>query len=186
MEDDKIISLYWQRKESAIQETEKKYNRYLMKIAYNILCNQEDSKESVNDTYFRAWNCIPPHKPFMLSTFLGIITRQISIDILRKHHSKKRSGSEYILSLSELNECIPCNFTPEQALEQKLLSHAIHAYLITLPEETRNIFLCRYFFLDSIHTIASYYNATESKIKSKLSRTRAGLKTYLEQEGFFL
>ena len=71
MEDDKIISLYWQRKESAIQETEKKYNRYLMKIAYNILCNQEDSKESVNDTYFRAWNCIPPHKPFMLSTFLN-------------------------------------------------------------------------------------------------------------------
>ena len=186
MEDDEIISLYWQRKESAIRETEKKYSHYLMTIAYNILSNKEDSKESVNDTYLKAWNCIPPHKPFILSTFLGKITRQLSIDILRKQHSKKRSGSEYDLSLSELSECIPCHSTPEQAFEQKLLSNAIASYLLTLPKETRHIFLCRYFFLDSIRTIASYYGATESKIKSRLSRTRAGLKLYLEQEGFFL
>ena len=45
MEDEQIVSLYWDRSETAIQETEKKYDRYLTKIAYNILNDLEDSRE---------------------------------------------------------------------------------------------------------------------------------------------
>ena len=186
MKDEKIVSLYWQRNEAAIQETERKYSRYLTAIAYNILSDYEDSKESVNDTYLKAWNCMPPHRPVILSTFLGKITRQLSIDMFRKKKSKKRSGSEYTLSLSELSECIPGSTTPEQALEFTLLADAVNTYIASLPEESAHIFLCRYFFLDSIRSIASYHNATESKIKSSLSRTRTGLRKYLKQEGFFL
>lgn len=49
MQDERIVALYWQRDESAISETERKYGRYLSKIAYNILSDWEDSKETVND-----------------------------------------------------------------------------------------------------------------------------------------
>ena len=93
MQDERIVELYWQRDESAIQETEQKYGSYLTKIAYNILSDLEDSKESVNDTYMKAWNSMPPHKPNILSTYLGKITRQVSIDILRKRNSLKRQAS---------------------------------------------------------------------------------------------
>lgn len=72
MQDEKIVALYWERDESAIQATEEKYGAYLMKIAYNILADLEDSKESVNDAYLGAWNSMPPNKPSVLSTYCHI------------------------------------------------------------------------------------------------------------------
>ena len=95
MRDEVIVGLYWQRDENAIQETERKYGRYLSKIAYNVLADPEDSKESVNDTYLKAWNSMPPHRPEVLSTYLGKITRQLSIDMFRGRNRKK---PEWIVS----------------------------------------------------------------------------------------
>jgi len=92
--DDRIVELYWQRSESAISETADKYGDYCNYIAYNILYNREDAEESVNDTWLDAWNNMPPHKPSILSTFLGKITRRISIDRWRKKHAGKRGGGE--------------------------------------------------------------------------------------------
>ena len=94
MQDDRIVAMYWQRDEAAIRETEEKYGSYLLKIAYNILFDLEDSKESVNDTYMKAWDSIPPHKPCILSSYLGKITRQLSIDIFRTRNRIKRRASE--------------------------------------------------------------------------------------------
>ena len=106
MQDEKIVELYWKRDESAVRETQEKYENYLYKIAYNILSDKEDSNESVNDTYLAAWNSMPPHKPNVLSTYLGKLTRRISIDIFRKRNRIKRQVSEYALSLTELQDCI--------------------------------------------------------------------------------
>ena len=106
MQDEMIVDLYWQRNENAILETEQKYGPYLTKIAYNILADFEDSKERVNDTYLKAWNSMPPHRPSVLSTYLGKITRQLSIDWLRTQNRAKRKSSEYALSLSELEDCV--------------------------------------------------------------------------------
>lgn len=184
MQDDMIVSLYWKRDEQAIEETEKKYEHYLTKIAYNILSDLEDSKESVNDTYLKAWNSMPPHKPGVLSTYLGKITRQVSIDIFRKRTSDKRQASEYAISLSELEECVSGGDTTAQNVEVHLLAAAISKFLYTLSPEARNTFVGRYYFMDTIHEIASYYGMSESKTKSMLHRTRLKLKAYLEQEGF--
>ncbi|MDE7436729.1 MAG: sigma-70 family RNA polymerase sigma factor [Lachnospiraceae bacterium] len=184
MQDEEIVSLYWKREESAVRETEKKYGRYLGKIAYNILGNWEDSKESVNETYWKAWNSIPPHLPAVLSTYLGKITRQVSIDTWRKRNSKKRSVSEYAVSLSELEECLSAGNVTEQEIDLKMLAASVNQYLRTLPEEARDIFIGRYFFADSIREVAGYSGISESKAKSMLYRMRIGLRAYLEQEGF--
>lgn len=184
MEDAQIVELYWQRDEAAIQKSDEKYGRYLTKIAMNILADFEDSRESVNDTYSKAWNAMPPHKPDILSTFFGKITRQTSIDIYRKRASQKRHGSEYTLSLSELEECIPGGGNPQQELEGSLLADTINAFLRTLPESARNVFVGRYYFADSIREVAAYCDMSESKVKSILYRTRFKLKEYLEMEGF--
>lgn len=97
MEDSKIIDLYWERNEKAISATEQKYGSYCYYIAYNILHDQEDADESVNDTYLGAWNAIPPHRPNMLRTFLGKITRSISLKKWRDAHRDKRGGDEVSL-----------------------------------------------------------------------------------------
>lgn len=184
MEDHEIVALYWAREETAIAETQDKYSRYLTKIAYNILADVQDSGECVNDTYFRAWNSIPPHRPCVLSTYLGKITRQLSIDRLRRQHSKKREGSQYELSWEELSDCIADHTVqPEQEVEAEQLAAAINTFLYTLPQQTRNLFVCRYYFMDSIRDIAGYTGFGESKIKSILYRTRLRLRDYLDKEG---
>ncbi len=186
MQDEMIVALYWQRDEKAIDETEQKYGRYLSKVAYNILSDWEDSRETVNDTYLKAWNSMPPHKPSILSTYLGKITRQLSIDVFRTRNRKKRKTSEYAISLSELEDCVSGCETPEQSVELKMLAEAINAYLYTLPAEARNMFVGRYYFADSIRKVAGYYGISEAKVKSILYRTRQGLKEYLEKEGYEL
>ncbi len=184
MEDAQIVSLYWNRDEAAIDMTDKKYGRYLAKIAFNILADREDSAESVNDTYLAAWNSIPPHKPAVLSAYLGKLTRRISIDLFRKKTSQKRCPGEYTLSLQELEGCISGGDTTEQAFDAQLLAQAIEAYLRSVSEEARNVFLCRYYYLDSVKQIAGYCRISEAKVKVLLHRTRQGLWAQLEKEGF--
>ena len=186
MEDEQIVNLYWQREESAIRETEIKYDRYLTKIAYNILADREDSRESVNDTYLAAWESMPPHRPSVLPTYLAKLTRRISIDRFRYRTRSKRLGSEYAVSLSELGDCVSGGNTTEEIVNVRLLADAIGIYLRLQSEEARTAFIARYYFLDPIREVAAACGISESKCKTLLHRTRLGLKAYLEKEGFCL
>lgn len=186
MEDKEIVSLYWQRDEAAIAVTQQKYDRYLTKIACNILFDPEDSRESVNDTYLAAWNSIPPHCPTVLSAYLAKLTRRISIDCFRRRSREKRIPSQYTLSLSELTDCVSQGPTPEEQMEGKCLAEAIGRYLRTLPEDARDLFVLRYYFLDPLKEAAACCGMTQSKAKSLLFRIRRGLKEFLEKEGFVL
>lgn len=184
MEDKKIVELYWRRSEQAISETSAKYAKYCYSIARNILGNNEDTEESVNDTYQEAWSCIPPHRPAVLSVFLGKITRRISIDRLRQRNARKRGGGEAALVLDELLECVPSENSTEQEFEQKRLSQTINAFVLALPEIEQKVFLCRYWYMDSISSVCRQFGFSESKIKSMLFRIRNKLRLTLEKEGF--
>lgn len=186
MQDDRIVALYWQRDEAAIRETEAKYGRFLLKIAYNILADTEDSRECVNDACLKAWNFMPPHRPNALAAYLGKITRQLAIDIFRTKNRKKRQASGYTVSLSELEECVPDTAGVEQDADLHLLAEAINTYLSSLSKEARVTFVGRYYYMDSLKEVAAYCGMSESKVKSMLYRTRQGLKVYLKQEGFEL
>ncbi len=184
MEDKEIVALYWRRDERAISESHEKYGSYLMKIADNILKDLRDSEESVNDTYLRAWNSMPPNRPDVLKLYLGRITRGVAIDIFRRRSSKKRAGSQYALSLEELGDCVSGDDDPQLSAEQSALAAAVGAYLKALDKRTRDVFICRYYFMDPLSEIADYCQMTESAVKSLLHRTRQGLRRHLEQEGF--
>lgn len=184
MDDKQIIELYWNRSESAISETADKYGNYCYSIAYNILTNNEDAEESVSDTYMAAWNAMPPRRPSILSTFLGKITRHLSIDRWRSRNAYKRGGGEIILALDELGECVSGEETVEQIYARKELAVLFNRLLSELPEMERNIFLCRYWYLDSIADIAEYFAYSESKVKSMLHRTRGKLRKALQKEGY--
>ena len=183
MEDEKIIELFWNRSESAISETAQKYGNYCYSIAYNILTNSEDAEESVSDTYMAAWKAMPPRRPSILATFLGKITRHLSIDRWRSRNRYKRGGGEIVLALEELEDCIADSQTVETALERKQLAVVFNRFLDSLPETERRVFLCRYWYLDPIADIAGYYGFSVSKVTSMLHRTRKKLRTTLEKEG---
>ncbi len=184
MEDNRIVDLYWQRNESAINETATKYGKYLHSISFHILSNDEDAEECVNDTYNDAWQSMPPHRPSILSTFLGKITRRISIDLWRKHSADKRGGGEVALALDELDECVSGNSNVENEIERQELQQKFNAFLMGLPRLERQVFMCRYWYMDSVSDIAKQFDYSESKVKSMLYRTRNKLRTMLEKEGY--
>ena len=183
MDDSKIVELYWNRSEQAIGETDQKYGRYCYRIAYNILASKEDSEETVSDTYMTAWKTIPPHRPSVLGTFLGKITRNLSIDRWRTRSAYKRGGGQMVLALEELEECVASSENVEQTYAKKELLAAYQRFIEKLPVTERRIFLLRYWYLDSIGDVAQKHGFSESKVKSMLHRTRQKLRRCLAEEG---
>lgn len=183
MEDREIIELYWQRDENAIRETDSRYGSYLLAVARNILNDQEDSKEAVNDTYLKTWDSIPPQRPNAFLVWLSRITRSLAIDRLRFLTRKKRGSSQYDVSLEEIGECIG-ERSSEKEYDLSLLKDAISSFLRSFPQKQRNLFLCRYFYFDSLKEAAAACGFSESGAKTQLFRMRAALKEYLETEGF--
>lgn len=185
MDDHQIIELFFQRSEQAIAEVSAKYGQWLYLQSLNITQCESDAQECVNDTYFDAWNRIPPHRPERLFAFLSKILRHKSLDLCEKNRAQKRSGVLVELS-RELEVCIPSPVDTESAVDYRLLQAAINAFLRTLDDRNQYIFVRRYFYLDPIETIAKATGKSQSGVTASLHRTRQKLKTYLIKEGFSL
>ena len=186
MRDHEIVDLYWKRSEAAITETSAKYGSYCHTISYNILNNDEDAEECVNDTWLGAWKSMPPQRPNRLATYLGKITRNLSLNRYKQYVTEKRGGGQTELALAELEACIPAPATVEQIVEEKVLIESINRFLYAQPEQKRNIFIRRYWYLYSIRDIAGAYGMSESKVASLLFRMRNELKNHLEKEDIAL
>ncbi len=178
MEDYQIVDLYWARKEKAIDETEKKYGKMLHSLSYSLLSSHEDAEECVNDTYLGAWNTMPSARPMYLGPFLSKITRRLSIDRWRREHRQKRGGVAGMVE--ELTECIPDESTPAAEYERGLLRGELNAFLRTLTEEKRAIFVRRYFYAQPLNVIAKEIGVSEANVKIVLHRLREQLKRRLE------
>lgn len=184
MEDTGIIKLFFDRDEQAIRETDRKYGGFCYSIAYQILANREDSEESVSDTWFSAWNSIPPKSPNPLAPFLGRLVRNISIDRWRKNGALKRGGGEMPLALEELQECMAGEESAESRLEQKELICSVREFVSGLSDTERRVFVCRYWYLDPTPDIAARFGFTENKVGMMLHRIRGKLRKHLMKEGF--
>lgn len=181
MEDEKIVALYHQRSECAIEKTAEKYGKYCYAIAYRVLYAHDEAEESVNDTLLAAWNSMPPHKPRVLSTFLGKITRRISIDRWRKRTAERRGGGEVSILLSELGEIVS-DGDVMNAYERRRLTEVLGSFVRDLPTRDRAIFLHRYFYLESVTYVAHRTGLSETAVKSVLFRLRGRLRERLERE----
>ena len=186
MEDERIVSLYWDRNEQAIAETSAKYGAYCRTIAQNILADREDAEECVNDTWMRAWEAMPPHRPAVLSAFLGKITRNLSFDRYKMLHRGKRGGGQTDLVLEELEECVSGQSDPEAQWQAKELAAEIDRFLKTLPREKRYLFILRYWYAESIPAIAKRFAMSENNVSVTLNRIRSKLKAHLTERGYEL
>lgn len=181
-DDQKIIELYCSRSENAIAETAGKYGKYCNAIAYGILGSREDAQECVSDAYLTAWNAIPPRRPADLGTYLGKITRNLSIDRLRTRSREKRGGGEAPLALDELEEVVAGSDSPENEAVRKELIAALNRFLGELTAQERYVFVRRYWYLDSLADIAKNTGFSGSKVASMLYRLRGRLKKQLIKE----
>lgn len=186
MEDRQIVDLYWARSEAAISETAAKYGKYCYSISFRILHSREDSEECVNDAYLSAWKAIPPRRPDKLAAFLGKITRNLSLNKWERYNAEKRGAGQVPLALDELRECVPAPGGGERIVDDLALAEALDRFLGALSEESRKLFMRRYWYLSPIKEIAADYSMSESKVKMSLLRAREQLRQSLEKEGIDL
>lgn len=182
MDDFSIIKLYIERSELAISTTAMRYGKYLSKIAWNILGNYQDAEECVNDTYLAAWNQIPPDQPLKFLPYLGRIARNLSLNRYNYLKANKRNQG-FDLVLTELEDCLASSSTVEGAFDAQEVAMAINAFLASVKKEQRVIFVRRYWYGDSISTIAQDRKTSENNIKSVLFRMRKKLQRQLVKEG---
>lgn len=184
VDDADIVDMYLERNENAIAETKSKYGKRLQSISYNITADRSAAEEAENDTYFAAWNNIPPKEPYdYFYAFLARIVRNASLSFCRSMSRLKRSA--FITELSEeMEQCIPSGEDIADKLEGDILAERISDFLKSKSEEKRNIFMRRYWYLDSVQVIAKRFDLTESNVKVTLFRLRNELKEYLEKEGY--
>lgn len=181
MEDSKIISLFFERSEQAIQELDCKYGRAVRKTAANILDDRQDVEECVNDTYLKAWDSIPPQAPNPLAAYVCKIARNLAINRYHANNAEKR-GSNYGIVLDEMEECIPSGVSVETELEAKELTAAINRFLSSLKPEDRFLFVRRYWYADSVTDLAINTNSSVSRISVRLFRLREKLRNQLMKE----
>lgn len=186
LDDHRIVDLYWLRDEAAIEQTAEKYGSRLRALAYGIVNDRQTAEECENDTYVEAWNTIPPHEPRgYLYAFLARITRHISLNCCRDRSRLKRNA--WLCEFSaELEQCIPAPDDVACRVDDMTLRETLDRFLRMLSEEKRNIFVRRYWYLDSIADISERFSLSESKVKMTLSRCRRQLRAYLEKEGYTL
>ncbi len=186
MEDSKIVELFWERDETAIYYTAEKYGHRLRRASYGIVRDHQTAEESENDTYAECWDSIPPHRPEdYLYGFLLRILRHISLNRCRERSRLKRSA--YICELSaEMEQCIPAPNDCECRLNDMIFAEAINGFLESLSVEKRNLFLRRYWYLDSVNDLSRSFGYSQSKVKTTLYRLRSQLRDYLEREGYVI
>ena len=181
MDDSKIIELFFARNEDAIKHTDDTYGRRLFHLADNIVHNDQDAEESVNDTYMKAWDTIPPQRPEHFFAYIAKICRNFALKRIDWQKAKKRNA-EVVALTQEMENCIPDTYRDMEADECEL-GRILDAFLRTLTPENQMVFLRRYWYVDTIAEIAVRYGISESAVQMRLNRTRSKLAMYLAKEG---
>lgn len=182
MDDKEIVSLYFDRKEQAIEETQRKYGAYCRTISQNILTVKEDAEECLNDAYHAAWTHIPPDVPVSLKIYLGRLIRNLAISRFRKNRAAKRYAGVELL-LSELEECIPSSQSPERAVEAQELTQTLTSWLLSLEKPDRILFLRRYWYGFSVKQLALERGCKPNAAAQRLYILRGALRGYLIAKG---
>ena len=181
MDDERIISLFFARDEAAIEGCRAKYGAYLRRVAENVTGSALDAEECEVDAYEAAWRRIPPERPRSLKTYLGRLTRNISVSRYRREHAQKRGGAEVLLS--ELDDCVPERVSLDELVERRRLSELISAWLDTLTASERALFVRRYWHGEGVAELARECGCTAKQLTQRMLRLRRRLKAYLEAEG---
>ena len=182
MEDFEIIELFAARDERAVAKVKEKYGGICYSVATGIMHDREDAEECVSDVYMILWNNIPP-APNNLKAYICRLTRNICLKRIEYNSAQKRNDKSkvHFSELAELGDKLRGeDFAVQQSSVE--LGEIISSFLRLQKPEVRNVFLRRYWLMESVEEIAARFSFS-SKVKSMLFHTRRKLEKYLKKEG---
>ncbi len=182
MRDDEIIELLLDRQEKALGEVQIKYGAFCHTVSSNILSMREDREECLNDMLLALWNNIPPEKPQNLKAYIAKIVRNLALKKTRSENIWRRCANFADVG-EEFLEAIPDSVSLAERFEAARAGEVINDLLEKLPQHEREVFVLRYYFGESVASVADDMGFTVGKVKSILMRTRQKLAERLKKEG---
>ena len=185
MEDEKILTLLFDRDALGLQYTAEKYDPLYRSVLRQALTDRQDIDECANDVLMSIWNTIPPHWPVHFPSYICRIARRIGINRF-KFNTRQKRNQECTVLLSELEGCLPARSRAEDRHEAKQLQQVLNSFLQKLEPQTRVLFIRRYFLLESVQDLANRFDVTPNFVSVRLHRARTDLRKLLEKEGIDL
>lgn len=184
MEDQEIVGLFFARSDRAVAALAEKYGGLCRAIARGILADERDAEECENDAWLQVWNAIPPANPDHLGAYMGKIVRNLALNRL-KHDQRQKRGGVLTELTAELRDCLPGGDDVAAAADDTALA-CVRDFLEKQDRVSRALFIRRYFYMESVETLAGAFHMKASAVSTRLGRMRARLKQTLEQEGITL
>ena len=185
MEDREIIKLLFARSERALGELSDKYSALSLTVMRRVLDNDSDIEECQNDVLLDVWNSIPQKSPENLGAYICTLSRNAALNRLKYNNRQKRNDGLTVM-LSEIDELVPSDEDLNAPFEEERLRNTLNAFLYSLDECTRVLFLRRYLYFESPSELSRRFGISENLINVKLFRARKKLKKILEKEDFYV
>lgn len=182
MEDEKIIALFFQRSETALEQVKEKYGGLCAAVAGRILTDVRDIEECVTDTWLRLWRSIPPARPASLKAYTVRIARNLALDRYA-YNTADRRNSALTEAFEELESALGQDADRAEMLEGEAFRQLLNDFLRELNRKARIYFVRRYWYGESVKEIAESCGCSEEAVKSSLFRSRAKLRDTLAKEG---
>lgn len=181
MEDAVIMNKLENRDQSGLAEIKSKYGRLILSVVRGVLKSPQDVEEVENDVLLSVWESLERENPGNLTAFICKIARRKAVDRVRYNTAAVRNSD----LLTELDECLPSGYSPEDEAEKAELSRALNEWLKSLNEKQQKLFTLRYFYMKSVKDAAKGCNMSVTAATTALSRMRGSLKNYLIERGMF-
>ena len=159
---------------------ERLYTQYaddVLRVAYFYLGDKQKAEDVCQDVFMRLLTRTPEIQEGHEKAWLLKVALNRCRDLWRAAWVKR-------VVLGSPFECIPAPDDMDSRIDDMMLREILNGFLGGLQEEKRNLFIRRYWYLDSIADIAERFALSESKVKTTLFRCRRQLREHLEKGGY--
>lgn len=186
MNDRKILALYRQRDPRALSESRFAYGEECRQIALNILDNAEEADAVCLEVLEKAVEELAETGPCNVRVYLLRATHRRALEIYwqgEKAHGRERHFSTVT---EELSECATAMEEPITLAGFRKANKAFVGFFRKLGAEGRDMFICRYFWGDTLGEISRRFGVSEDKVAATLYRARKRLRKVANETELYM
>lgn len=168
----------------AFAELVRLYEKRVLALTLRMCRNSEIAAEAAQEAFLAAWQGLKFFREeSRFSTWLYRLASNACVDVLRR---EGRHQGHVSLEDEELNLDVPSALpTPQEEAERRELGEQIEAGLQALPPEYRSVLILRELHQLRYDEIAEAMELDVGTVKSRISRGRKRLRSFLLESGNF-
>ena len=182
--EEKWIAAAREGDQGAFEELVLLYEKRVLALTQRMCGNPEDAAEAAQEAFLAAWQGLKNFRgDSSFSTWLYRLSSNACVDLLRREGRRQAAVS---LDGEDLNLDIPSPIpSPQEEAERRELREQIEAGLRALPPEYREVLVLREMQQLRYDEIAHVLELDVGTVKSRISRGRKRLRSFLLEQGNF-